>query len=106
MLAHQQRVRLKRRGATIGQIVARGAGADHDQFAVPEILQFIRPSVQAQTVLPEKPLNGFLRQCRMVRGQTPVNVEVTIGVDRDDPFHAASAAQRDPSLFEVNLGFG
>src|ERR1035441_7164734 len=42
----------------------------------------------------------------MVWGQTPVDEETAFPIDRDDPLDAADAAQSDPSVLEVHLGFG
>src|ERR1035441_1671202 len=42
----------------------------------------------------------------MVWGQTPVNEEAAFPINWDDPLYAAGAAQSDPSVLEIHLGFG
>ena len=44
---------------------------------------FVCPSSRRRSCQ-QQPLNGFLRQLRMVGRQTPVDVEVALGIDRDD----------------------
>ena len=61
---------------------------------------------QAPVVLHQEPLDGFLRQLRVVGWQAPVDVEVAVGIDRNDAFHTARAAECDAPLCEVNLRFG
>src|SRR5690242_70879 len=104
MFTGQQRVGLERSSAAIGQVVAGGTGTDDHELSRPTVGQFVRSAIQTISVLLQQLFNGFGRQSRVIRRQTPINVEKSISIDRDDALDTVPAWQQNLSVLQIDIG--
>ncbi len=103
VLAYQQVVFEKRRGATVGQIVGQGAGPHNGEFSAPSVCQFVGFATQTERILNQQTVHGFLKQVGMIGGHGPIHIEEAFRIYRNGDEFAVPGRNPNEPITEIHL---